>query len=90
VVRLRLSWVEAQAEATRRAEEFVAGRPELCGLRHHGTRPDTLAVPSHASKHPVAWVAVFTPVLPAGGVMDGGEVFVAVDLESGSVAVRPI
>ena len=88
MARLRYSQEEAQAEATRRAEAFVAGRPDLAKWRHRGTHPDTLVPPSRASKHPVAWVAVFVPAPPDGGVIDGGELFVAVDLESGSVAVR--
>jgi hypothetical protein len=84
----RLRYSRAEAEATRRAEAFVAGRPDRDQLRHRGTYPDSSAPPSRSSKHPVAWVAVFAPIPPDGGVIDGGELFVAVDLESGSVAVR--
>jgi hypothetical protein len=79
----------AQAEATRRAEAFIADRPDRGQFRHHGTFPDTLVPPSRASKHPVAWVAVFAPVPPDGGVIDGGELFMAVDLEAGTVGIRP-
>lgn len=86
--RLRYSRAEAEAEATRRAERFVADRPDREVLRHCGTYPDWVVPPSPASKHPVAWVAVFAPIPPDGGVIDGGELFVVVDLESGSVAVR--
>ena len=88
MARLRYSLAEAQAEATRRAEAFVAKRADRDQWRHRGTTPDSLVPPSHTSKHPVAWVAVFAPVLPRGGAIDGGELFVAVDLESGSVAAR--
>jgi hypothetical protein len=43
---------------------------------------------SSVSKHPVAWIAVFGHDLPDGTVMDGGELFVAVNLDSGAVAIR--
>ncbi len=89
MVRLRYSRAAAEAEATRRAEAFVAGRPDWNWYRHRGTVPDTPAPPSPASKHPVAWVAVFVLIPPDGGLIDGGELFVAVDLESGTVSVLP-
>jgi hypothetical protein len=88
VARQRYSRAEAQAEATRRAAEFVSGRPDRDEWRHSGTIPDSLSPPSQACKHPMGWVAVYAPIPPDGGVMDGGELFVAVDLESGVVAVR--
>ncbi|MDB5310755.1 MAG: hypothetical protein JWO38_4957 [Gemmataceae bacterium] len=87
MARLRYSRTEAQAEAQRRAEAFVADRPDRDQWRLRGTSPNTLVPPSRASKHPVAWVAVFAPVPPDGGVIDGGELFVAVDLETGGVGV---
>ena len=87
--RLRYSLAEAQAEATRRAEAFVAVRPDRDEFRLRGARPDSQASPVRASKHPVAWVVVFAPVPPEGGVIDGGELFVAVDLEQGTVSLRP-
>lgn len=83
VARLRYSRAEAQAEATRRAEAFVAARPDRDQWRHRGTVPNTL-VPSRTSKHSVAWVAVFAS---QEGRVEGGELFVAVDLASGSVTV---
>lgn len=86
--RLRFSRAEAQDEGTKRAVAFVADRPDWDQLRHRGTFPDRLVPSSRASKHPVAWVVVFAWVPPDGGVIDGGEIFVAVDLESGSVGIR--
>jgi hypothetical protein len=88
MARLRYSWLEAQAEATRRAESFMAVRPDRDRFRLRGAGPDTLVPPSQASKHPVAWVVMYAPVPPEGGVIDGGELFVTVDLESGAVGVR--
>ena len=88
VARLRYSRVEAQAEATRRAEAFVADRSDCDQFRLRGAFPDSLLPPSRASKHPVAWVVMFSPSPPEGGGIDGGELFVTVDLESGAIGVR--
>ena len=90
MARLRYSRAEAEAEATRRAEAFVADRPDRDQWRHRGTVPQTGVPSGRASKHPVAWVAAFAPVPPDGSVIDGGELFVAVDLESGAVEVREV
>jgi hypothetical protein len=43
---------------------------------------------SRNSKHPVAWLVVFAFDPPEGSVMDGGELFVAVNLDSGTVVIR--
>ncbi len=42
-----------------------------------------------ASKHPVAWVVMYSPIPPVDVVNDGGELLVTVDLESGEVGLRP-
>jgi hypothetical protein len=89
VGRLRYSLLEAQAEATRRAEEFIAGRPDRYMFQLRGAGPDPLAPPSRASKHPVAWIVAFAPGPPAVREIDGGELFVAVDLELGTVGLCP-
>lgn len=88
MARLRYSRAEAEVEATRRAEAFVANRPDRDQWRYGVTYPDSLRPPSRSSEHPLAWVVVFTPIPPEGCIIDGGELFVGVDLESGSVAVR--
>ncbi len=88
MARLRYSREQAQAEAIRRAEAFVTDRPDRDELRLSGAIPNTLVPPSQASKHPVAWFVLFAPVPPDGGVIDGGELCVAVDLESGSVELH--
>lgn len=87
MARVRYSLAEARAEATRRSAAFVAARPDRDEWRHFSTRPDPMAAPGRASKHPVAWIAWFAPVPPEGGVIDGGELRVAVDLEFGTVAL---
>ncbi len=71
-----------------RAEAFIAGRPDRDEYRLRGAHPDALAPSSRASKHPVAWVVVYAPMPPEGGAIDGGELFVAVDLELGTVGLR--
>ena len=38
-----------------------------------------------ASKHPLVWLAMYAPVPPDGVTIDGGELFVIVDLELGTV-----
>jgi len=85
---LRYSRAEAEAEATRRAEAFVAERSDRGEFRHRRTYPDPSVPPSGSSKHPVAWIAVYAPIPRDGEVIDGGELFVTVDLEAGTVAVR--
>jgi hypothetical protein len=87
MARLRFTREQARAEASRRAAEFVSARPTFAGARLRGAYPDTTVPRSHSCKHPVAWVAVFAFDPPGGTVMDGGELFVSVDLESGAVAV---
>ena len=88
MARLRYSREEAQAESVRRAEAIVADRPDRDQWRLRGAFPNPPVPPSKASKHPVAWMVLFAPVPPEGGVIDGGELFVAVDLESGSVGLH--
>ena len=87
--RLRYSLTQAQAEATRRAEAFITDRPDRDQWRLRGASPNTLVPPSQASKHPVAWFVMYSPIPPDGGVIDGGELLVAVDLESGTVGLHP-
>ncbi|VTU02344.1 unnamed protein product [Gemmataceae bacterium] len=85
MARLRYSRAEAEAEATRRAEAFVAVRPDRERFRFRGAFPDTAVSPRRASKHPVVWVAMFQLIPENGDVIDGGELLVSVDLETGRV-----
>jgi hypothetical protein len=86
--RLRFSRAEAEAEATRLASEYVAGLAGTSTVRCIRAYPDATALRSHNSKHPVAWLVVFKASQPPGVVVDGGELFVAVDLDTGAVAIR--
>ena len=85
MARVRLSEAEAQAEATRRAAAFIAGRDDRHNWRHVSTTPD---VARRAGKVPVGWVAMYARIAPDGTVIDGGELLVIVDLASGSVGLR--
>ncbi len=85
--RLRYTLEEARAEATRRAEAFVSDRADRDQWLLRGAAPNTLVPPSRASKHPVAWVVIYAPVPPEGEAIDGGELFVAVDLERDTVGL---
>jgi hypothetical protein len=88
MTRLRFTRADAEAEATRLALEFVAGLPGCGSDRCVGAFPDTSAPRSRASKHPVAWLVVFKAPQLAGVVMDGGEMFVSVNLQTNAIAIR--
>lgn len=88
MARLRYSREEAQAEAVRWAKAFIAEWPDGGQWRFLRAFPNSLAPTSETSKHPVAWFVLFAPVPPEDGVVDGGELWVAVDLESGSVGLH--
>jgi hypothetical protein len=79
--RLRFTLADAEAEATRLATEFVTRLPHSASARHVRTVPDGTAPQSSSSKHPVAWCVMFV-YHPLEVVMDGGELFVAVNLET--------
>jgi hypothetical protein len=83
--RVRYSRAEAEAEVARRAKLFVHEQSYSDNFVFRLAFPDPLAKPSRASKHPVAWLAVFSPIPPEGGCFDGGELFVGVNLETDSV-----
>jgi hypothetical protein len=87
MARVRYSRTKAQAEATLRAAAFIAGRTDRDHWRHVITTADTVR-PRHSSKHPVVWVAMYSPVPSDGSATDGGELFVIVDLELGTVDIR--
>ncbi len=85
--RLRFTRAEAEAEATRRATQLVSGIPGAASSRCIGAIPDPLAPRGRSTKHPVSWIVAFV-FHPPEVIIDGGELFVAVDLETGAVAIR--
>ena len=88
MARLRFTLEQARAEASRRAVEYVYGLPHWAGALHRGTFPDGSVPLSRSSKHPTAWITVFAFEPPEGATMDGGELFIAVNLETGVVSSR--
>ena len=86
--RLRFTRAEAEAEAIRLATAFVASLPGAESEQCVGAVPDSMAAPSRSSKHPVAWIVIFKASQPSGVMMDGGELFIVVNLETNRVAIR--
>ena len=86
--RIRYNLEQAQHKAVLRASEFVSGLPGYAGFQVRRTYPDTTVPRSRASKHPLAWIVVFAFDPLDGSSMDGGELIVAVNLDSGMIAIR--
>jgi hypothetical protein len=85
--RLRFTREEAEAEATRLATEYVRGLPGAESMRCVRAHPDSMAPKSRTSKHPVVWKVVFV-FHDSTVLMDGGELFVSVDLETEAVSLK--
>ncbi len=87
MARLRYSLAQAEEEAIRLAEAFVALRPDrdLWILHHRRAFPKGS---SPASKHPMTWSVMFSPNPQDGSVIDGGEMFVIVNLVTKSVELE--
>ena len=81
MARIRLTREQDRIEAIRLATQLVVELPGLGAARCTGANPDLFALKSKASKIPVAWQVCFVFHPPEAGI-DGGELFVAVDLET--------
>jgi hypothetical protein len=79
--RLRFTREEAEAEATRLATEFVSGMAGAECARCLGAFPDRMMPKTSSSKHPVVWVVAFV-FHPPDVIVDGGEIFVTVNLQT--------
>jgi hypothetical protein len=88
VPRLRFTRAEAEEKAIRLATKFVAGLSGYESDRCAGAVPASSDMQSTSSKHPVVWVVMFRTPQPLGIVMDGGELFVTVNLETNAVSIR--
>ena len=84
--RIRLTREEMRDEAIRLASEFVAQLPYAESARFKGAGPDTSSPTSDASKFPIVWNVAFV-FHPPDVVMDGGELFVTVNVETGAVTL---
>ncbi|MDB5389592.1 MAG: hypothetical protein JWM11_5238 [Planctomycetaceae bacterium] len=86
MTRLRYSFEGALARAEQLAKEF-AGRQTWGPLaRCVGAAPAALEPQGSCSKHPTVWHVCFVFHAP-DVAMDGGELFVLVDLETEAVSV---
>jgi hypothetical protein len=88
MARLRYSFEEAKEVATQIATNTMQTLETSHSPRLISVSPDNTARQGTASKHPTRWIAVFVCHDPAI-VLDGGETFVAVDLESRTGEVLP-
>ena len=79
--RLRYSLEDAKEAATEIAIEAIRGLSTFQTARLISVSPDKLSGQGHSSKHPSRWIAMFVWHDPSV-ILDGGETFVAVDLES--------
>lgn len=82
--RLRYTYTEAQQEATRLATEYLSKLPGAEKARLKGVQPDNTAPKSRATKFPVVWSVCFV-FHPPDVVMDGGELFLKVNVETMAV-----
>lgn len=80
MARLRYTLEEARAKATALALEFAAGQAWGQLARCASANPSWVRQGT-SSKHPTVWSVCFV-FNPSDVVMDGGEIFVDVDLET--------
>ena len=87
--RLRFSYEEARTRAEELARVFVASQSWGDTGRCKGAMPLGLTLQGSSSKHPTVWSVCFV-FHPPSVVMDGGELFVTVDLETEEVKVADL
>jgi len=81
--RLRFTPEQAEAEAKRLAEAYVERSPNAKGYRFRRAGADQHAPKSESTKLPVIWHAMFARDYSEGVVVDGGELVVVVNIETG-------
>lgn len=86
--RLRHTLEEARNLAELLADKLIASTSWGSSLQSLGASPATLDTQGNSSKHPTRWIVTCKPRLPQGSTVDGGEVFVSLDLESESATFR--
>jgi hypothetical protein len=89
VSRLRYTPEQAEAEAKRLAESYVARLQNVDGYIFRRAIANGHVPKSPATKLPVVWHAVFTRDYPRGVVVDGGELVVVVNIETKDVQLSP-
>src|SRR5262245_29378299 len=80
--RLRYTPEQAEAEAKRLAEAYVAQLQNVDGYIFRRAWADGHAAKSPSTKLPVVWHAMFSRDYPEGVVVDGGELVVVVNIET--------
>lgn len=88
MARLRYTLSQAKEEATRLATEYAQRQPWFSQARIKGTVPIASAPKSGSSKFPVMWSVVFVFHDP-DIIMDGGELFLDVNIETKDVKPWP-
>ena len=86
--RLRHTLEEARDFAELLADNLVAGTSWSSTVQKVGASPASLERQGKSSKHPTVWTVVYQMRMPHGSTIDGGEVFVNVDLESKAATFR--
>lgn len=86
--RIRFTLDESRAEATRLASEYVKTQKWFNQARFKGINPSLFAHKSPSSKFPVEWRAVYVFHGP-DEIVDGGELFLDVNIETKVVKARP-
>ena len=83
--RLRYSLAEAAAEAKRLAMEYVEGTSQWPAAEFRRVAPSERFPKSPSSKHPVVWFAIFDLPGPDGGVVDGFDLILEINVETKDV-----
>lgn len=86
MARLRYSLEEAREQAELLADQLVAETSWTDTVQRTGAFASSLDRQGKSSKHPTVWTVVYQLRPPQGTTIDGGEVFVKVDLEDESAA----
>ncbi len=88
MARLRFTLEEARDLAELLADNLIAGMSWGTTVRKIGATPASPDRQGKSSKHPTAWTVIYQIKVPEGSTIDGGEVFVEIDLESKSATLR--
>lgn len=88
MARLRFTLEEAQSLAELLADNLITRQSWGSSVQRIGATPASSARQGKSSKHPTAWTVIYQMKVPQGSIIDGGEVFVEVDLESKSAILR--
>ena len=90
MARLRHTLEEARLLAELLADNLVATTSWASRVHKVGTWPGSSSLQGKGSKHPTVWVVGYQTIAPEGTTIDGGEIFVEVDLESQSASFRDL